>query len=186
MDPQRSTPRLRTVQPEPACPMCGDSGVTTSWNRHTFDYGTGDSAVELTVSVPVRRCDTCEFEYLDETAEHLKHEAVCQHLGVLPPTEIRRIREDFRMTRARFAQVTGLGEASLNRWENGLTVQTHANDRYLRLLARPGIMRQLQELVAIETPSQPVAAPIGNRFRMLEVTDALLKEQESFRLRKVA
>ena len=40
--------------------------------------------------------------------------------------------------------------------------------------------------MAIETPLQPVAAPIGNRFRMLEVTDALLKEQESFKLRKVA
>ena len=186
MDPQRSTSRLRTVQPEPACPMCGDTGTTTSWNRHTFDYGTGESAAELTVSVPVRRCDTCEFEYLDEAAERLKHESVCQHLGVLPPTEIRRIREDLRMTRARFAQVTGLGEASLNRWENGLTVQTHANDRYLRLLARPGIMRQLQEIVPIEAPSEPVAVPIGNRFRTLEVTDALLKEQESFRLRKVA
>ena len=56
------------------------------------------------------------------------------------------------MTRARFAQVTGLGEASLNRWENGLTIQTHANDRYLRLLARPEIMRQLQELMAPEPP----------------------------------
>ena len=90
------------------------------------------------------------------------------------------------MTRARFAQVTGLGEASLNRWENGLTVQTHANDRYLRLLARPGIMRQLEELAAFETRSQPVLVSVGNRFRILEVTDALLKEQESFRLRKVA
>ena len=186
MDPQRSTPRLRTVQPDPACPMCGDTGITTSWNRHAFDYGTGDSAVELTVSVPVRRCDACEFEYLDEAAERLKQEAVCRHLGVLPPAEIRRIREDLRMTRARFAQVTGLGEASLNRWENGLTVQTHANDRYLRLLAHPGIMRQLQMLVAVETPSLPVAVPLGKRFRTLQVTNALLKEQESFRLRKVA
>ena len=90
------------------------------------------------------------------------------------------------MTRARFAQVTGLGEASLNRWENGLTVQTHANDRYLRLLARSDIMRQLQELVAVESPPQPVVASVGYRFRILEVTDVLLKEQESFRLRKVA
>ena len=186
MDPQRSTSRLRTVQPDPVCPMCGDTGITTSWNRHAFDYGTGDSSVELTVSVPVRRCDACEFEYLDEAAERLKHEAVCRHLGVLPPAEIRRIREDLRMTRTRFAQVTRLGEASLNRWENGLTVQTQANDRYLRLLARPGIMRQLQELVAIETSSQPAVATVGNPFRALEVTDALLKEQESFRLRKAA
>ena len=186
MDPQRSTPRLRTVQPDPACPMCGNTGITTSWNCHAFEYGSAESAVELTVSVPVRRCESCEFEYVDEAAERLKHEAVCQHLGVLPPTEIRRIRKDLRMTRARFAQVTGIGKASLNRWENGLNIQTHANDRYLRLLARPGMMRQLQELVAIETPSQPVVAPVGNRFRTLEVTDALLKEQESFRLRTVA
>ena len=83
MDPQHSTPRLRTVQPDPACPMCGDTGVATSWNRHAFDYGTGDSFVELTVSVPVRRCDACEFEYLDEASERWKDEAVCRHLGVL-------------------------------------------------------------------------------------------------------
>ena len=137
MDPQLSATRLREVQMDVACPLCGDEGIETSWHRHAFSYGSGGSAVELTVNVPVRRCDTCEFEYLDEAAERLKHEAVCEHLGVLSPEEIRRIREDHRMTRARFAQVTGLGEASLNRWENGLTVQTHANDRYLRLLVHP-------------------------------------------------
>ena len=58
--------------------------------------------------------------------------------------------------------MTGLGEASLNRWENGLAVQTHANDRYLRLLARPGIMQQLQELVAIETPRSLLRPRSGN------------------------
>ena len=47
-------------------------------------------------------------------------------------------------------------------------------------------MRRLQDLVAIETPTQPVVAPVGYRFRILEVTEVLLKEQESFRLRKVA
>ena len=90
------------------------------------------------------------------------------------------------MTRARFAQVTGLGEASLNRWENGLTIQTHANDRYLRLLARPEIMRQLEELVAPEPPVEQIVVVAGNRFRTLEVTPALLAEQEGFRLRKAA
>ena len=87
MDPQLPTPWLRQVQPEPACPLCGDTGIATSWNRHAFDYGSGETAVELTVSVPVRRCDTCEIEFLDEAAERLKDEAVCRHLGVLPPAE---------------------------------------------------------------------------------------------------
>ena len=87
MDPQPSTPRPRQLQPEPACPICGDTGIATSWNRHAFDYGSGETAVELTVSVPVRRCDSCEFAYLDEAAERLKHEAVWRHLGVLAPAE---------------------------------------------------------------------------------------------------
>ena len=139
---QRARPqiRMRVVQSTPSCPMCDGEGITTTWNIHAFDYGSGDSSVELQVRVPVRRCGTCEFRYLDDEAERLKHTAICDHLGVLPPEKIRRIREDHGMTRATFAHVTGLGEASLNRWENGLSIQTHANDRYLRLLARSEIM----------------------------------------------
>ena len=166
--------------------MCGDEGITTSWNRHAFDYGSGDTAVELVVDVPVRRCETCEFEFLDESAERLKHEAVCRHLGVLPPDAIRRIREDHGMTRAGFARVTGLGEASLNRWENGLNIQTHANDRYLRLLAQPEIMRRLEELLTPEAPVEPAVVMAGTRFRTLEVNEALVREQATFRLRRVA
>lgn len=186
MDPRRSMVRLREVERDATCPLCDREGVITSWKDHTFSYGSGESEVELTVSVPVRRCDACEFEYLDESAERLKHDAVCGHLGVLSPIEIRLIREDHGMTRARFAQVTGLGEASLNRWENGLTIQTQANDRYLRLLARPEIMRQLEGLMAPEPRVKPVMGVAGNRFRTLEMTAALLAEKEGFRLRKAA
>ena len=179
-----SATRLRQVHVDSACPLCGDEGTATSWHRHAFTYGSGDLAVELTVNVPVRRCGACDFEYLDEAAEHLKHEAVCKHLGVLSPGEIRRIRADHRMTRARFAQVTGLGEASLNRWENGLTVQTCANDRYLRLLSHPEIMQRLQDLMTSAPRSRPSSTPVEGRFRALEVTGALRRAKESFRLRK--
>lgn len=123
-------------------------------HHHTFTYGTGESAFDVRVDVPVRRCNPCDFEYLDEVGEDLKHTALCEHFGVLPPDEIRRIREHHGMTRARFAEVTGIGEASLHRWENGLNIQTHAYDRYLRLLALPGIMQHLKEIV--ERGASPV------------------------------
>ena len=42
------------------------------------------------------------------------------------------------MNRAEFARLSGLGEATLARWENGSVTQSRANDRYLRLLAQPG------------------------------------------------
>ena len=57
------------------------------------------------------------------------------------------------MTRAAFAQATGLGEASLNRWENGVLVQNAANDRYLRLLAIPEVMSRLNDLLARDLAS---------------------------------
>ena len=90
------------------------------------------------------------------------------------------------MSRVSFAQVTGLGEASLNRWENGLNIQTHANDRYLRLLNHPGIMRELQALTGPQASPRPAVAVVGERFRALKVNSVVLKEQESFRLRIAA
>ena len=182
MDPRRSAARLREVVAETVCPVCDGNSVTTSWNCHTFDYGSSESAVELSVDVPVRRCHVCEFEFLDATAERLKHEAVCKHLGVLTPVDIRRIRESHRMSRTQFAQVTGLGEASLNRWENGLNIQNHANDRYLRLLKLPGIIRWLQELAEQQARSHFHLDMTVRRFRVLKVDDMVLNDQQSFRL----
>ena len=179
--------KLREAQPKCTCPLCGGGEITTAWKPFAFNYGSGESMAELTVNVPARRCKAkgCEFEYLDYEAERLKHEAVCRHLGSLSPAEIRRIREGFGMTRAEFAQVTGFGEASLNRWENGLSIQTHAYDRYLRLLTRPRNLRDLERLVNSVTLPQ-TATPAGSPFRIVEVTDNLRKQQESFQLRKVA
>ena len=185
MNPRHSEPGLREVVPDSVCPLCGD-GVTTSWTRQTFGYGSGESAVELSVEVPVYRCGVCDFGFTDERAERLRHEAVCDHLGVLTPAEIRRIRERHGMTRAQFAQVTGLGEASLNRWENGLNIQTHANDRYLRLLEHPEIMRRLVGLKDARNRLRSAFGPVKERFREVRETTTMLKQQESFRLHRAA
>lgn len=186
MKAQRSTTPLGAPQTKLECPLCGDDKVTTLMHRHKFTYGLGESAIDLKVDLPVRRCSPCDFEYLDEVGADLKHQALCAHFGVLPPGEIRRIREHHGMTRARFAEVTGLGEASLNRWENGLNIQTHAYDRYLRLLALPGIMQHLKEIVERE-PSPKAASGTGEKqFRTLEISDDIRRDQDHFRLRPAA
>ena len=92
----------------------------TEWREHAFTYGVGASAVELKVTLPVRTCLSCGFEFLDHEAETLQHEAICAHLGVLTPKEIEGIRKMHGMSRARFSAVTGLGEATLNRWEKAI------------------------------------------------------------------
>ena len=130
MEPSRITrPRENNRMPdEPACFEC-DTATSTEWREHAFTYGVGASAVELSVTLPVRICDTCGLEFLDDEAETLQHEAICAHLDVLTPKEIRGIREMHCMSRAEFSRVTGLGEATLNRWENAILIQNKANDR---------------------------------------------------------
>ena len=189
MESRTSTTPISIENRDYTCPQCGEKGaVTTSLYPHTFRYGSGESAVDLTVELPLRRCSSCEFEFLDDEAERLEHEAICKHLGVLPPTEIERIRRRHGMTRAIFAQVTGLGEATLNRWENGIKIQTLANDRYLRLLALPLNMQMLKRFgSSAQTSSYSANLNVG-KFQALSESDLVRhrQEQTSFALRLAA
>jgi len=185
MNRTQSESSLSLVEDSLTCPLCGDAGITTTIQPHSFDYGTGKSKAELTVDAHVRRCSSCDFDYLDDVTENLKQEAVCRYLGVLSPNEIRNIRKDCGMSRSKFAHVTGLGEASLNRWENSLNIQSLAYDRYLRLLAIPGTIRDLERIVSNTTlPKDQVK--LGNRFRSLVVDEHLLEKKKKFQLHRVA
>ena len=163
------------------CDECGHQ-VTTTWQDHMFVYGAGEAAAELAVRLPVRRCDHCDFDYLDEEGERLKHEVVCRHLGVLTPQEIRGIRERLGLSRSALAKLTGIGEASLGRWESGIKIQTPGYDRYLRLLSRPGIAPLLRRLDDAPSATQPG----HTKFRELKVSQAHIKRQASFSLRHPA
>src|SRR5438552_14678100 len=102
-----------------SCPNCGLNKISTSLQTESFLHGEGRSSTELTAVVPLRTCDSCGFQYHDETAERLYHEAVCKHLGVMPPDEIISLRERYGLSRPEFARVTRLGLATLARWERG-------------------------------------------------------------------
>lgn len=168
------------------CPQCGESAISTLIRRDKFVYGSGDSAVELIVDLPVRHCNICDIHYIDSEAEDIKHEAVCQHLGVLPPAAIVNIRKKHGLSRAAFAKITGLGEASLGRWEKGINIQNPGNDRYIRLLEDPGVMQQLRE-VAMSKESRPLQRKSNVlQFRSLEVTKEVLQRKDCFRLRPAA
>ena len=156
--------------------------VDTVEHRHAFRYGPAD----LTVDLPVRRCTSCGFEFLDEESEKIKLEAICEHLGILSPAGIRRIRERYGMTQAEFAEVTGLGTATLTRWENGSMNHTRAYDRYVRLLESPDVMRRLRRLAQPSKNSTDVANAVHRQWRARDVTPELRMQQSAFVLRPAA
>ncbi len=185
MNLKKSRPRPEAVKSNLNCPLCGKSNIKTVLTPYTFDYGSGDTVAELSVEIPVRRCDACDIDFLDHEGERIKHEAICQHFGVLTPNEIRLIRTKCSDTRTKFSEVTGLGAASLNRWENGLSIQNHANDRYLRLLKDPAIMRRLETIVNSELNLQSGKSN-KDQFRAIVITSQLWERRKEFQLRRAA
>ena len=162
-----------------------DSLVDKTWGTHRFTYGLGAAAVELTANLPIHVCPSCGLEFLDDEAETLKHEAICAHLGLLSPKEIRAIRGMHGMSRAEFSEVTGLGKATLNRWENGILIQSAANDRYLRLLATPGNIRLLDGRAWDSGASVSSSQTRAPRFRTIDESQHR-HQQAQFSLRRVA
>ncbi len=140
-----------------SCPECGSERIVTETIDHRFPYGQEDSAVELSARIPVRRCEECGDEFLDDEAEDLMHEAVCRHLGVMTPSEVRAIRQQCgSLSRAEFARITRLGEATIGRWERGQLIQNAAYDQLLHLLTFPENLTRLRQRVE---RAEPAAAP---------------------------
>lgn len=163
-----------------ACPDCGAARVSTSRVQQDFAYGAGPDAVTLTATVPVRHCDACGFQFTDREAEEVRHEAVCLHLGVMSPRQIRQLRELHGYTQAAFAEVTKLGEATISRWERGAVVQNQAYDNYLYLLGFADNLRRLGERT--ERLAHRAGGPPQARFKVLRLDEALLRRKKDFRL----
>jgi putative zinc finger/helix-turn-helix YgiT family protein len=116
------------------CIECGGARLIERVREQSFAYGPPGDQVMLTASMPVSICEDCGYESFDERGEAARHAAVCRHLGVQTPEEIRKVREGTGLTRAEFCELTGFGSASLQRWESGMVVPNASSDRMIFLL----------------------------------------------------
>ncbi len=132
-------------KPKETCPECGSDRLIERIGEQQFNYGHPDENVVLTASMPVTSCQDCGNEYFDERGEAARHAAVCKHLGVHTPQEIRQIREALELSRQDFAQLTGFGIASVQRWEAGTVIPNPSSDRLIYLLQFGSNVRLLQE-----------------------------------------
>ena len=184
METNKATEATQTTRTyHSPCPQCEVNRVSTEIHEQEYVYGTGESTVRLKVKIPVHTCNQCELQFTDWEAEEIKHNALCEHFGVLNPTQIRQLRKKHDMSRSAFAQLTGLGEASLNRWEKGINIQNIAHDRFLRLLDDTTILNQLRQAVSyIEARRQGIPDNIIP-FPNINDRTKLETEQSGFKLR---
>lgn len=171
------------------CPSCEASTVTSCTQIDKFQYGRGHDAVVLETVIPLYSCATCGFTFTDHAAERVRQAAVCRHLGLLTPQEIVDLRKGLGLTRDALAKGTGVGIASLARWESGETVQNRSIDNLLFLLQFPENLGRLQQRGDVERPlvgSKVVPLSSHCRFRALGTTiSSELKERsETFTLQR--
>lgn len=167
------------------CPQCDSTDVKQRQEHETFRYGSADEAVELEATVTVLRCQNCGLEYTDDSAEDSRHEAVCRHLGVLTPREMRALRSKLGLSRMDFSQLTGIGSASLARWENGNLIQNAAADNLLFLLEWDENVARLQGRAFGPNQTPPGltnAVSDISQFRHLPEPEHSLREADYFQL----
>jgi putative zinc finger/helix-turn-helix YgiT family protein len=121
------------------CADCGGDRCTSFNYCQQFVY----DDVELKALVKMHKCDACGLCWTCADAEKARHEVICKHLGILSPGQIKEIRSKTGLSQVGFARLTGIGEASIKRWESGRVVQNESMDNFLRLLRYPENIERL-------------------------------------------
>src|SRR5260370_16165355 len=74
------------------CPVCGHKPLVLRLVDDTFEYGTDNERVTVRArEVPVEVCENCGESYSGPAAAAVRHQAICQALGLLTPEQIKAI-----------------------------------------------------------------------------------------------
>ena len=137
------------------CPVCSSQSVTTHDETEDFAYRAGGSEYAVHAVIPVHTCAACGESFLSEVGERARHRAICGAMQRLTPEDILALRQRLSMSRKAFAELSGVGEASLARWETGELIQNESNDNLLRLLLIDENVRTLATIRGVTTAIRP-------------------------------
>ena len=170
------------------CPSCGSNNLSSETINEPFQYGDKAYAVTLSASIPIYHCTSCGFSFTTDEASDIKHDVVCHHLGVLTPTNIRGIRDQYGLSQIEFSILSKIGKASLARWETGVLIQNQANDNFLYLLSFSDNVLRLKERALLQkvcsSELTPNVIPFPRKLRTIpdEEITRLQAKAERFEL----
>jgi putative zinc finger/helix-turn-helix YgiT family protein len=150
------------------CPECGQGQLLAFSRTEEFDFDLGDETVKVRAeNVPVEKCDKCGAVMSGPAAARVRHEAVCRAAGLLTPSEIKAIREQFGWSQKELADLTGCGVATVSRWERGRLLQNRSSNKVLQAIRDcPPFREYLEELLAPRA-REPEPEPIHSSDRWL-------------------
>jgi putative zinc finger/helix-turn-helix YgiT family protein len=128
------------------CGKCGQQArqLATVAYATTIEHDGRAYRVEVP-ALTVPQCDNCHAVSMDDEADQQISAAFRRAARLLTPQEIRQGREELGLTQKQFANLLGVGEATVSRWETGAQIQQRAMDRFLRVcLASPAAVELRQ------------------------------------------
>jgi putative zinc finger/helix-turn-helix YgiT family protein len=148
----------------PKCPECENGHLVPFTRDEEFDYDLGDETIKVIArDVPVERCDSCGMIASGPAAGKVRHEAVCSAAGLLTPSAIKAIRDKFGWSQQHLADLTGLGIATISRWERGRLLQNRSNNKVLQAIRDCEPFREyLERLLASKTGGQETEPASGS------------------------
>jgi putative zinc finger/helix-turn-helix YgiT family protein len=116
------------------CGKCGHTEMRLAKVPYatTIEHDGRAYRVEIPV-LTVPQCGNCQAISIDDEADHQISAAFRREAKLLAPEAIREGREALALTQKQFANLLGVGEATVSRWETGAQIQQRAMDRFLRL-----------------------------------------------------
>ena len=127
------------------CPKCQRRNVYPAQVRYGIDvkYDGQTHHIELS-SLEAPKCRNCgELVFTNSVGDQV-HAALRAKLGLLQPAEIHDRRTAHGLTALELSQRLGLPDDAIERFEEGLQIQTRAQDRLLRVcFAFPNVREAL-------------------------------------------
>jgi putative zinc finger/helix-turn-helix YgiT family protein len=128
------------------CGKCGHKAMQLATVVYTTTIEHDGRAYQVEVpALTVPQCGHCQSISIDDEADRQISAAFRRQARLLAPEEIRQGREKLELTQKELANLLGVGEATVSRWETGAQIQQRAMDRFLRLcLASPAAVELLR------------------------------------------
>jgi putative zinc finger/helix-turn-helix YgiT family protein len=177
------------IKTNEVCLECGSSRLTEQIKEQQFPFGPPAAQTTLTAAMPVFTCQDCGYEFFDERGESARHDAVCRHLGVQTPDEIRAARDITGLGRAEFCEIGGFGIASLQRWESGQVIPNASSDRLIYLLQYDDNINRLkarnyagkEQPIGTATSGPHTESEAPSSIRLVEVHRPRIRASLNFR-----
>src|SRR5579864_3086346 len=107
--------------------------------KYEYDGRTYNLRIE---SLDVPRCKNCGELVFDVAANRQVTDALRREVGLLFPEQIRQNRESLGLRQRALANLIGVAESTLSRWETGAQIQQRSLDRLMRLFFASATVRE--------------------------------------------